>query len=473
MLAGAAAPSVKDGRWSVKPDKMHVTVWTRRAENLARIISGFEKYKISGEAVVEAQWVGGADGALSYVSLHSESLGGVWRGKDVSISGDLHIQDITRDAKGEWMANALRTRNLEMRAGKNHAWLLADLKDLKRAPRGSFTVLGRYMDSRDLRQWIAGPKPETRPAGPAKKPADSVDPRRRVRSMIASALPSIRASEVQGSIQAEHLRLWDGNVSQYYDLRDMKVSIVLNRGLMETNYACGLNAGSVRGGVSVDFREDPPADKPVFVRVWQDIRDVVARENIQPQLALFFPGNTVYGKFNRRQDVKMPLVDLAASMIDPEIVVHPVGTAKTITVDGMTQGRAAPKFVTALFPGLNMTSYRYLKMTAFSDLQADGGAYSDMIFSGRMYDMYIEGVTDSKKIGRYEIGLILLGTPQTAEWNHIWRQGRLPILKFQARIEGGKMHDVSVSYPWPNESLGVIFVKNNILYRAYLATQGK
>jgi hypothetical protein len=106
-------------------------------------------------------------------------------------------------------------------------------------------------------------------------------------------------------------------------------------------------------------------------------------------------------------------------------------------------------------------------------MHSDGGAYSDMIFNGSVYDLYMEGTTDSKKIGRYEIGLILLGTPQTPEWNHTWRQGRLPILKFQARIEGGKMHDVSVSYPWPNESLGVIFLKNNILYRAFLATRKK
>jgi hypothetical protein len=207
--------------------------------------------------------------------------------------------------------------------------------------------------------------------------------------------------------------------------------------------------------------------------VWQDLRDVAARKNIQPQLALFFPGNTVYGLFNRRQDVKMSLVDLVASSVDSDMVVHPVGTAKTVTIDGVTKGRAAPKFVTAMFPGLNMTSYRYLKMTAFSDLHADGGAYSDMIFSGTMYDMYIEGATDANNIGRYQIGLILMGTPQTAEWNHLWRQGRLPILKFKARIEGGKMHDVEVSYPWPNESLGAIFLKNNIIYRAYLATQGK
>jgi len=85
----------------------------------------------------------------------------------------------------------------------------------------------------------------------------------------------------------------------------------------------------------------------------------------------------------------------------------------------------------------------------------------------------MEGDTDSNKIGKYEIGLILVGTPQTPEWNHVWRQGRLPILKFKARIEGGKMHDVEVSYPWPNESLGVIFVKNNIFYRAYLASKSK
>jgi hypothetical protein len=482
LAAGSVLPVRTGGRWRIEPGELHVTAWTRRAETLDKMIARLEPHKISGDAIVEGQWTGGASGSAPYVSFHSKSLGGTWRGKKVKLSGELLVKGIARDKRRRWTVRGVRTKNLQMQAGRNHAWLIADLKDLDSSPAGTITLLGRYLDTRDIRRWIGGPRPDTRPTtrpvapaadDAAEKPDNYTEARRRAKALIASKLPLLRASNIKATVRIAHLRLWDENVSQYYDTRDMKLTATVDRGLIEAVYACGLNAGSVRGGVKVNLKDDPPEDRAVEVSVWQDIRDVAARENIQPQLALFFPGNTVYGQFNRRQDVKMSLVDFVASAADPNMPVNPVGTAKTVTVDGMTQGRAAPKFVTAMFPGLNMTSYRYLKMTAFSELHADGSAYSDMIFNGQTYDMYMEGTTDTKKIGRYEIGLILIGTPQTPEWNHIWRQGRLPILKFKARIEGGKMHDVFVSYPWPNESLGVILLKNNILYRAFLASQGK
>jgi hypothetical protein len=93
------------------------------------------------------------------------------------------------------------------------------------------------------------------------------------------------------------------------------------------------------------------------------------------------------------------------------------------------------------------------------------------VFSGRTYDIYIEGSTDADRNGRYEIGVILLGSPQSAEWNHTYRQGRIPILKVKARIEGGRMHDESVTYPYPTQSLFTIFLKNNSFYRLWLASR--
>lgn len=130
-----------------------------------------------------------------------------------------------------------------------------------------------------------------------------------------------------------------------------------------------------------------------------------------------------------------------------------------------------PKFVTRIFPGLNLTRYRYDKMTSFAEFKPDGSTINDMVFSGSTYDIYIEGTTDRYNIGRYEIGLILLGTPQSAEWNHTYRQGRIPLLKVKARIEGGKMHDEEVSFIYPNELLFQVFLKNNIFYRIWLASR--
>jgi hypothetical protein len=145
-----------------------------------------------------------------------------------------------------------------------------------------------------------------------------------------------------------------------------------------------------------------------------------------------------------------------------------VGEATTITTEGVLVGRSAPKFMTRIFPGLNLTRYRYSKMTGFAEYREDGVAVNDMIFDGKLYDMYIHGTTDRGNIGRYTVGLVLLGSRASPQWHHAWRQGRLPILKVKARIEGGKMHDEEISYPWPNETLGEIFIRNNIVYRAWL-----
>jgi hypothetical protein len=43
-------------------------------------------------------------------------------------------------------------------------------------------------------------------------------------------------------------------------------------------------------------------------------------------------------------------------------------------------------------------------------------------------------------------------------------------MNFQARIEGGKMYDVKVSYLRPDEIIGAILLTNNPLYHALFTT---
>jgi hypothetical protein len=70
-----------------------------------------------------------------------------------------------------------------------------------------------------------------------------------------------------------------------------------------------------------------------------------------------------------------------------------------------------------------------------------------MIFDGSSYNIYIRGSTDAKRIGRYEIG-VLLGAV------------RAPVLNFQARIEDGRFYDEEVSYPFPTETAYKLFLRN-------------
>jgi hypothetical protein len=179
-----------------------------------------------------------------------------------------------------------------------------------------------------------------------------------------------------------------------------------------------------------------------------------------------FPGNTVNGLFSRSESLEIPLDAYLGQMLDPRYPMHPVGTAKLVATDGVVVGPGAPAFVTRVFPGLNLTEYRYDRMTAFSTYLPDGTAENETFFSGR-YDVYMEGTTAADGEAKYTLGLVLLGGSR-ADWQHDWKQGRIPLLNYRGRIVNGKFLDRVVSYPWPNQTLGEIFIRNNLIYRAWI-----
>jgi len=356
----------------------------------------------------------------------------------------------------EYEIAGIQTNGVEFRAGDNHGWLIADVAGWPDRLTGTYHLLCDAIDDKDLRDWLA---PQREPAGGA-KPGDV---NQRVDRSLRWARRWLGPAALSGRVSINRLRTFDSAVKESYDVRCLEAAVAVDRGHVKVRYALGLNGGAYRGRIDVHLGDAAPV-----VRKETEVRDVIATKSMQPQLAVYFPGNTVYGYFNRDEKVQFPLRDFAAQLLDPSRPLRPFGTAKTITIDGLVKGRAAPKFVTTIFPGLNLATYRYNKMTAFAEYEPDGTAVNDMIFSGQTYDLYMEGKTGPDKIGRYEIGLILLGTAQSAEWNHAYKQGRIPILKWKARIEGGKLYDQEVSYPWPNETLFAIFLKNNIFYRSWL-----
>ncbi len=96
-----------------------------------------------------------------------------------------------------------------------------------------------------------------------------------------------------------------------------------------------------------------------------------------------------------------------------------------------------------------------------------------MIFDGTQYDLYMEGTTDVNCFVRYQIGLILTVPRQSAETNHRYRQGRLPVMDFKGRLMGGQFIDQQTTLPLPTETAFTVFVKNNIFYRVWLDAKTK
>ncbi|MFW6066279.1 MAG: hypothetical protein ACOC9S_05615, partial [Planctomycetota bacterium] len=421
-----------------------------------------EPWALDGSLSVRLDYSDRNGGTVEHLTLETDELAGHIGGKDVLLDGEITFESVSDIICEMPEIHAVRSDKLQIEAGKNRAWLILDLENLNSQPTGRADVLCEYADDLDLMQWLLD---EDAPAVSdeelsANEASQLQDEARR---LVLMARHYLAQADLTLNLRARRMRTFDPRVEEAYVVNNLRLQARAAEGQVQVDLIAGLNGGTYQRELGVDLSESTPT---VISRT--EMSDVIATESIQPQLALYFPGNTVHGEFNRTEDLTMPLRDMLAQAMDPRYPVRPTGRAKTVTIDGVVVGRAAPKFVTRIFPGLNLARYEYRKMTSFTEFLPDGTAVNDMIFKGPIYDVYIEGTTTADNMGEYEIGLILLSTPQSAEWNHAYRQGRIPILHFNARIEGGELHDTKVWYFWPNETLFTVFLKNNLFYRIWV-----
>ncbi|HUT61126.1 MAG TPA: hypothetical protein VNA25_25035 [Phycisphaerae bacterium] len=467
----------KDGRILPADAVARFAFSTGKAQTLHRLAPALAPYKLSGDFGLSAEWADREGGLVPKAEFRASRLSAMHRGRRVEISGQVRAERINglaqlfhadvnqaREPNAVIRVGMIATDGLEFRVGENHGWIVADLTDPLSAPSGRVRLLAEHIDSKDLSDWLGEPNATTGDEQPNPKQSRATE--RQATEAIASLRGLLGRSRVDVRCSIDRFRTFDPDVGRAYDVRHMAMDANIDRGRLMLELVGGVGGGTVRRLWRTDLNEPSPV-----LATEVSYRDVLATDDTRPQLARFFPGNTVHGSFTHNEAQTMPLASAVANTMDPRYPLGAGGSGKTIAVDGVVEGRAAPRFVTAIFPGLNLTQYRYKKMTAFSDYKPDGSVESDMIFTGTVYDLYMEGVTDANSIARYQSGLILLSPPQTPELNHDLKLGRIPILIIRARIAGGQLHDMEVSYPWPNESLGTILIKNNPFYRLWLTLQ--
>ncbi len=353
---------------------------------------------------------------------------------------------------------------LRVSAGPSDATFVMNLQDLLGAPEGFVSLLGRQIDPNDLRQWLADPS-EVSAAPLTADELVGLDARAdEVLDLVAQLTARL---DVRFDADVKLLRNWpDVATGKLLDIHSLAVHTSIKAGAFAFEYQGGFS-----GGTLIDtYKIDLTAERPKIAAVQRGL-DLVASDELQPQIDVLFPGNSLHGSMRRKIEVELSLREVVGNALDSRRPAYPVGTGKGVFLEGVTLGRAAPRFVTRVFPGLNLVEYPYERMVNFTEYRPDGTTYNDMIFDGKVYDIYIEGVTDAQLEGRYDVGMILLGSPQTAEWNHRYRQGRVPVLKFRAKLIGGKKVDERISYPWPNQTMFEIFLKNNYFYRLWLARE--
>lgn len=468
LEADAIGPIITDPdtQWPhYRPEQAHVAVSVKDLEFLETLVPALQPRKPRGGGFLELQWRGRIQdesttlgGEITSATFRAADLRFEHLGRMVRAEGTI-LMDRTVVAPGRTpRMGRIRTDNLDLQVDKNHAILLADIVPDPQAPSGTFHLLVEYLDDKELADWLAGG-----PSNPPEEPLDEEETyalRLQARQSIAWLRTHLLHADLKGRLSAEAMRLFDPTVREHYRLNRMEMELSASDGVLGLQYEAGVSGGMTRGQLRTDLSEQHPV-----LHQYTQFEEVVATDPIRPQISRFFPGNTVNGLFSREETVQIALADYIANNRDKRYKLLWEGQAKMVATDGDVLGRAAPKFVTKVFPGLNLTKYHYDTMTGFSRFRADGIAENETIFSGA-YDVYMEGTTDPDNTIRYTVGLVLLGGGY-ADWQRNWKQGRFPILKVQGRIEDGKLVDDTVAYPWPNETLFEIFLKNNIVYRAW------
>jgi hypothetical protein len=145
---------------------------------------------------------------------------------------------------------------------------------------------------------------------------------------------------------------------------------------------------------------------------------------------------------------------------------YPVGSGEVIIEGGYVTGKAAPDWLTRIFPGLNLAEYRFLRMHDWFTKHADGRTENHIIFQGPYYHMYMDGHTAADRTLRYEVGIDLLARWDSKYWAET-KQGRIPLFIKTGRLAlDGTLESDVVEYR-PMQGIIETLVRNNVLTTIY------
>lgn len=138
-----------------------------------------------------------------------------------------------------------------------------------------------------------------------------------------------------------------------------------------------------------------------------------------------------------------------------------------IVEGGIVRGTAAPKWVTRLFPGLELASFKFNRMHNWYERDADGKTVNRIIFRGSPWSMYMNGYSLLDGTMRYEVGVDLLGPAESEYWATADR-ARLALFIKTGKVVNGKIEREVVRFLNPQQIAGRL-LKDNLLTITYHA----
>jgi hypothetical protein len=340
---------------------------------------------------------------------------------------------------------------------------------------GLAEVTSDYFDSDQVGEILSSPfktsPPSTKPSAPttqATQPstapfnAEYLQAQEKQMEAMNPWRQKVSRSNFLVDLNLKKLRATDPRSNNRYDLDTFRSQINLehnkdsNRPTAAWRFWSKVSGGLVSGNFVAMLDEENP---PLILD--SSIDDIRAVDEFKPMVENFFPGLQVQGRLTIIESSRQKL--FTTTQTSPN---YQVGSGSMIFVDGFMVGKAAPDWVTRIFPGLNFTRYNFTRMYNWFEKNEYGIVHNNMIFLGSPWNIYIEG--DSFPDGRieYEVGVDLLARYESEYWSSVG-QGRVPIFITTGKIVAGKMEDQETSYVPPHEVIYRVLVKNNAIAGAY------
>ena len=364
-----------------------------------------------------------------------------WLGRPVSLDGRLSYD-----------GNRLATEGMHFVVGKSDVTLVAYVTDPYEAPTGSVLVRGKTLALEEVLDLLTQTHARLAPEAAAPKGSGAEAPAlppaavRRLRGLLARAQVSV-------DIDLDRVTLTVPQWQTTYDLAGFGAEgRQSGNRFVVPRFRCALDEGEVTGQIVLDFRPAVPVLSFAF-----SAEDLRMSDNLRPFVDRTFPGMQVFGTVSTWQTLTQELAEGAIG----------VGHGETVLVDGLMVGPAAPDYVTALFPGLALSEYRFNKMSNVYRNLKNGDVENRMIFDGRAYDVYIFGTThpEGRDVSRtdYTLGVDLSVSLGSKVWSRELDQGKIPLLTYTGRIVGNQYAEQNVSYVLPHQLAWDVFVRRNLV----------
>jgi len=235
--------------------------------------------------------------------------------------------------------------------------------------------------------------------------------------------------------------------------------VTVKDGYVNMNFGAVVDGGFVSGSFMTDLKRSEPT---IYLNY--------TASRIQPgplvdqYLSLTFPAVKAAGP--------LTLIDETYQKLSPAEGEpnYEVGDGELIIEGGTVGGRAAPKWMTRLFPELDLAKFDFSYMHSWFKKLDDGRTRHQMIFRGQFYNIYMVGENRPGGWMQFEVGIDFLANFDSRYWAESG-QGRVPLFTKTGRlVPGGDMEDEEVVYV-PQQLVVSLLVKNNPLVTAYHAVR--